>query len=186
MDIAKKLLDDGWSIKSEVVDPGDYKAASKHRVTVARNGREYATDYTMGCAYRVWIATRGDAEWRRVTFLAGGDSAWTPADRRRLGDPRKGETVPQVAGGVSLHHAKFLQYLTAPATPALDDVLYSLVADTSTVRRGQTFEEWCGDLGYDDDSRTAERSFNACRNTWAALVGMGADLDALDELFQDF
>lgn len=75
---------------------------------------------------------------------------------------------------------------TKPAPPTLDGVLFCLFSDAGSVRHGQTFEDFVGDFGLDTDSRTAEKWFNACRDTWAALVRLGADFDKLETLFQDY
>ena len=44
------------------------------------------------------------------------------------------------------------------------DVLSSLILDANA--GDQSFEDFCGDFGYDEDSRTAERTWRAC----AAMV----------------
>lgn len=75
---------------------------------------------------------------------------------------------------------------TLPNIPAIADVLACLVLDSQGVMDGKTFEEFADDLGYDTDSRKAERIFQACRNTYFGLVRIRADLDELGELFQDY
>ena len=44
--------------------------------------------------------------------------------------------------------------------PALADVLSCLADDSDVV--DYTFEEWCENLGFDDDSRKAEHTYKAC------------------------
>jgi hypothetical protein len=44
--------------------------------------------------------------------------------------------------------------------PTAADVLSCLVADADAL--DYSFEEWCGDFGYDTDSRTAEKTYKAC------------------------
>lgn len=75
---------------------------------------------------------------------------------------------------------------TVPNIPTLTDVLYCLTMDAQGVSSGETFEDWAGSYGYDTDSREAERCFHACRDTYFGLVRIGADLEALGELFQDY
>lgn len=41
--------------------------------------------------------------------------------------------------------------------PDIEDVLDCLISDTAGL---DSFEEWCGDYGYDTDSRTGERLYN--------------------------
>jgi hypothetical protein len=44
--------------------------------------------------------------------------------------------------------------------PTAADVLSCLCSDASAA--GQSFEDWCSDLGYDADSRKAEATYKAC------------------------
>jgi hypothetical protein len=43
-------------------------------------------------------------------------------------------------------------------------VLESLLSEASTVEDTGSFEEWADEMGYDADSRTAERSYIVCRD----------------------
>jgi hypothetical protein len=72
------------------------------------------------------------------------------------------------------------------ATPNDTDVFNSLLLDTSEID-GTDFEEWCGNYGYDTDSRRAERMFNACKKTYENMRRLfsDGDLDELRELFAD-
>ena len=45
--------------------------------------------------------------------------------------------------------------------PRVDDVLDCLLSDAQAGE--QAFEDFCADLGYDPDSRRAERTWRACR-----------------------
>lgn len=45
--------------------------------------------------------------------------------------------------------------------PTIAEVLDCLASDASTVDNAQGFEDWASDLGYDPDSRKAERTFKA-------------------------
>jgi hypothetical protein len=65
--------------------------------------------------------------------------------------------------------------------PTIGTVLSCLRSDASAYNL--SFEEWCAEYGYDDDSRRAERTYNACRDTAADLenlLGPGG-FDALME-----
>lgn len=59
-------------------------------------------------------------------------------------------------------HASFAAKLAKAQklTPQLADVMQSLMLDATA--HDMTFEDWCGELGYDSDSRKAEAIFNAC------------------------
>jgi hypothetical protein len=47
--------------------------------------------------------------------------------------------------------------------PTAPDVLECLLSDAATVDSAQSFDEWCAELGYDSDSRKAERTYEACK-----------------------
>ena len=71
--------------------------------------------------------------------------------------------------------------------PDAIDVLYSLVMDADALDAGG-FEEWAGDLGYDVDSRKAEKTYNACIGIGLKLrrhLGEGG-IVKLREAFQDY
>lgn len=70
--------------------------------------------------------------------------------------------------------------------PKIRDVLYSVVLDSDAA--DETFDDWCWNTGFDNDSRSAERTYNACRENGLLLRKMiGADAVAkFRELFQDY
>lgn len=47
--------------------------------------------------------------------------------------------------------------------PSVEDVLDCLAMDASVVANAGSFEDWCGEYGYDTDSRKAERTYAACQ-----------------------
>ncbi len=51
--------------------------------------------------------------------------------------------------------------------PDLEGCLACLLSDASA--GDQTFEDFCRDYGYDEDSRTAERTWKACQRTMVAM-----------------
>ncbi len=67
------------------------------------------------------------------------------------------------------------KFYTSP--PTADDVLRSMFIDASAEDDG-SFEAWADDLGYDLDSRSAERTYRACLASAAALRSLfGEDFD---------
>lgn len=61
--------------------------------------------------------------------------------------------------------------------PTAADVLSCLCSDARSADR-TTFEDWCSDLGYDTDSRKAEKIYLACVETNAKLHAfLGEDFD---------
>lgn len=75
---------------------------------------------------------------------------------------------------------------TIPNHPTLADVVNCIVSDAQAVADGQSFEDFAADMGWDEDSRKAEKCYHGCRDAYFALVRLGADFDGLAELFVDY
>ena len=73
-----------------------------------------------------------------------------------------------------------------PAKPHPAGVLYSLIRESAAA--DVSFYEWCSEYGYDDDSRKAEATYQACRDNAYKLreVFSRAQLEALDKALQDY
>ena len=64
---------------------------------------------------------------------------------------------------------------TKPPTAA--DILDCLASDASGVENARSFEDWCGEFGYDTDSRSAEKTYRLCVDQAQELKAfLGADL----------
>jgi hypothetical protein len=59
--------------------------------------------------------------------------------------------------------------------PELADVVSALIMDASTIEYASSFENFAAELGYDSDSRTAERLYKACKRTHQRLHKFLAD-----------
>lgn len=55
------------------------------------------------------------------------------------------------------------------AEPTADEVLDCLASDAASIENARGFEDWASDLGYDPDSRKAEKIFKACERQTAKL-----------------
>jgi hypothetical protein len=69
--------------------------------------------------------------------------------------------------------------------PSAADVLECLLSDASTVESMSTFAEWCAELGYDEDSRRAERTYDAIKAQTARLRAFLGDARAGDPVEPD-
>jgi hypothetical protein len=56
-----------------------------------------------------------------------------------------------------------------PQAPSPADVLQCVLSDAEAC--GQSFESWCGDFGYDTDSRKAFATYEACQRNGDKLRG---------------
>jgi hypothetical protein len=72
--------------------------------------------------------------------------------------------------------------------PSLLDVMHSLLSDGSAQFDSQAFEDWCGDLGYDTDSRKAHETWLACVEIGMCLrrAFSAAEVEELREAFSQY
>lgn len=73
-----------------------------------------------------------------------------------------------------------------PVAPHTADVLRCLIRDGDALDMG--FDEWCGEYGYDTDSRKADQLFDACRENARKLRNIipREVLAQIEELLQDY
>lgn len=80
---------------------------------------------------------------------------------------RKGHTM-------TVHFSK--GYGHHGAGPTTAEVL-SCLADDASGSDDHSFADWCGEYGYNEDSRTAERTWKACQHAAKRLLAfLGTDL----------
>ena len=80
----------------------------------------------------------------------------------------------------------FSQGLGICADPTAEGVLYCLLSDAS-VEDARSFEEWASDLGYDPDSRTAERTYQTClKQTQRLRTFLGDTWDTWVKRLEDY
>jgi hypothetical protein len=101
---------------------------------------------------------------------------WTGSGQRQLLNAKQLENI----GRNTVWFRDNARYQRVP--PTAEGVMDTLVSDSYAL--GQTFEDWVGDLGYDVDSRRAEKTFNACIHQTSRLLkflGSNAKLEELRE-----
>lgn len=137
------------------------------KVTLRNAGKSFTTDYMQGIGHLPQLPGKVPSllsrEYERVAAESGKLGRYfSPGSRLML-------TEKQVAA------------------PLLRDVLYCLVSDSSALDFG-SFEEWASDYGYDLDSRSDERVYQACLTVALHLRHLlgEANLIKLREKFQDY
>ena len=194
-EIRRRLEADGWAMTYTCQDAGGLKTPSVWAVTLTRRGGTRAvTEYTKGAAHRHWKGYKSRLPWQSLPSIGTMTGFWDRYIKRGRpvqlsGKPLQLKDPEDCSEGMRDHQRKaFDEYaqLTEPDPPTLDEVMYSLVTDVSGVRYGQTFDEFCGEFGYSNDSIQARDAYDGCVREWQNLVRMGADLDTLQELFQDY
>ena len=139
---------DGFMDESSRDDPG----RTHWKYTLQRGSHKLSGEYSQGSAHRVWskharYRLRNDPCTKQMRFQGRPYEAGTPA--------YPGGCPKSVWVNIMLPH-------TEPRKPTLQDILSCLIMDADGAD-ALTFEEWCSELGYSDDSREAERIFNECR-----------------------
>ena len=66
--------------------------------------------------------------------------------------------------------------------PSAEDVLDCLASDASSVDNAASFEDWAGELGYDTDSRKAERIYKVCERQAMRLRNFLGDQENYETL----
>lgn len=142
--------------------------------------KRLATDYSQGIAHIPGYRHN----LRNVLYYEELRNAWNDAceNGRYPVDPIIEHRHEQ---GTRYDVRAVLSYKPLPS-PSLEEVLYSLVMEAPA--RDTTFEEFCDEYGYSDDSRKAEAMYNACVDIGRKLVRLiGADaLARLTDLYQGF
>lgn len=71
--------------------------------------------------------------------------------------------------------------------PTAASVIYCLISDALSVESATSFEDWADNLGYDRDSRKAEKTYKACCNIQQRIRHfLGEDFDKFAEACLDY
>lgn len=135
-------------------------------ITLVNSNGAFSTEYRQGAAYRLA---------RDVSKASGSP----------IGKEKDYQPQPYRNGRDNWLERKRAEQ-SRPKPPQLVDVLYCLASDAQAVCFGQSFDDFCGEFGYDTDSRTAEKAYNACRDAWSGLIRLGFNIDELAEAFRDY
>lgn len=171
-----QLLADGLEYRAEFVPQSQSRNAAEKapslnwRVTIKCGALELSTDYMQGCAH---IPHYSHAFARNAAYDAAVREACETGKSRIIAHRNAYDAA----------QSTFAPGRKIPA-PEFADVLYSLLMDASAID-SPDFESWAEDLGYDPDSRRAEKIYRDCIAIAVKLRAM-LDLDAAREAFQDY
>ncbi len=173
---AQQLLENGLVYSTEFVPFSESRNAANDdpslnwRITLTRGRASLTTDYMQGYGHIPNLPQT--LYWRRT--LDQDQALRRTCETGRNHFDRDGKPYSYQAVPVSR---------TLPA-PELADVLYSLVSDSDALDY-PTFEDWAENLGYDTDSRQAERTYRACLES-ALQLRQIIDLDAARDALEDY
>jgi len=150
-----------WSLSRNA---GEDSPSLNWVVTLKQNGRKLlTTDYMAGCAHCPAYDQRG------YNTVNGRADVLKECEGGKMVDPHP---------SIGLTHRAI--------TPDPLDVINSLLLD-SDVLNYDSFEEWAGDFGYDEDSRKGEAIYRACLAISLQFRKLGESVIAeLREAFQDY
>lgn len=95
----------------------------------------------------------------------------TEIDRKYIKESKQALSMSKYKLGASDFDAK-IDYIHYPETPTAYDVLACLQKyDVGT------FEDFCGEFGYDTDSKTAEKTYNAVVNEYTNVCKLFTDTE---------
>ena len=157
------------------------------------NKRDGKPGFWHHLAFTAAITRNGKTAWAGPYKMGLGNFKAKPIAKVRLQSQPWEELVRGItdrelsAGAQSVIRAHISHNLLSGG-PSLPDVLYSLFSDGDGYFDRLSFEEWAGNYGYDEDSRTAERMFRECQETGRKLsrAFTAAEIQELREAFQDY
>lgn len=152
-------------------------------VTVIATPAGEKTRYGWKCdAWRVSFTVRdGRAAYEEFDYFTG--LGLRKAPEWKFGAPGYDGGKPPRPG--TLLHEKWMKG-AKPVPPHPADVLHSLILDSDAAE--QTFAQWCGEFGYDTDSREALATYEACQENTDKLrrVFDSEAREALQNALQDY
>lgn len=153
---------------SESRNRGEKRPSLNWRVSLARNGITYETDYSQG----IGCLSERDKAILDKTAKPGATS-WRYQNELKIAET--GKIFRDEDNGKPID------------SPLLRDIVHSLLLDSDAIDYA-SFEDWASSFGYDSDSRAAEATYNACVATGLKMRLMFGDqtLVSLRELFQDY
>ena len=150
-------------------------------VTLKRNGVEITTDYMQGCGHvPIGKLPKGSERWRRMLKDEIIERACETRELFKVSTGYDGHRLVPT-GFRTLLKKKFV------TEPGLKSVLWSLVLD-SDVLECESFEEWANNFGYEEDSISAEKIYQACLKIALKVNRMFTrdELEQLREFYQDY
>lgn len=179
--ISATLSEMGFSFESKVLDAGGHGEESKFSFTITKGNASHSGTFTKGSAHRILITAR------RRPLVKHHDIA--ARITKALKGAKSSSSYLFHSERPTIAFVETFNAITEPSPLTLSELVWSLWADCSGVRYGETFEDWAPDYGYDSDSLKALKIFEACQEIWRFFrrAGIGdVEGETLDALFKDY
>ena len=121
-------------------------------------------------------------------FFTGLGLRAEPTDRDKINARLPGLTERDIQNR-TIYGRRYLadiEKLRKPKAPTVASVLHSIILDSEAM--GQSFNDWCANYGYSNDSIKALNTYRQCQSIGERLrmLWTTAQLDALREALQDY
>jgi hypothetical protein len=152
---------DGW-INSE--PDGKKWEAFHYRVSISSGRNKLAVEYSKGSGLLRW---KNNAETGRAVLEH--HSAGVGHNLLKKMGCKPGASYRGASRGFTIAEKAVFDNCIEPEPPTVDEVLMSLAQDAQSLENSPVFEDWCGEYGFDTDSRKAEAVFRKVQDTSARL-----------------
>jgi len=138
--------------------------------------------------WRVTIAVKG-RDVLQIDYMQG--SGHCPSYKAKLAPYDKQRAIAhECETGKTGRYLESIGYMSSAKPiprPEPVDVIYSLITDSDALEYSG-YEDWCGNFGYDPDSRTGEATYRACLEIGLKLhAALGdAGLSALRTTYEGY
>lgn len=172
-----KSRNKGWKDKKE-----EFKSPTIEWKIVLEKGRQkLETEYGQGIAHAPGYAFGWEQHgWRGKYFerVAEEGNSLSVLPKLRSGKTDWYEATDKLGGG-------WTPVKRLPE-PSLRDVMYCLISDCDVLNYA-CYEDWAGELGYDEDSRKGEETYKLCMAIALKLQSMigHAAIDNLREIYNE-
>lgn len=124
-------------------------------------------DYSTGIGHREWDKSK----------------AWGRDGQDRFKALMSKTNLKQTKENLTLYNTE-VDRVSKPKPLNIDDVLYSLLSDSSL--SSTDFEDFCDNIGADTDSIKSFETYQACQKNRKKVKTFITDIEKAEELFQDY
>jgi len=170
LDLHKLTVESKFIPFSQSRNKNEKNPSLNWKVTLKQDGREIlTTDYMAGCAHA---------------------PSYKQSFKRDINNERL--VMAECEHGGKAKYMSTMDFIGVPNSlrgtlkPDEQDVIYSLLMD-SEVLDYSSFEDWADNFGYEQDSRQAEKTYNACMKIALQMNRLSHETrEALREAYQDY
>lgn len=178
MTIAELIADCGVTMTCEPAKSNPHMVgeweADHWLCTLSRDGHTMPVPFSQGVGHRRW-RTKGRPTMENCGLIG---QVAPPCVRNKY-SPVKGYREQE-----TIEAREYRARCVEPTPPTVESVLDCLASDASGYDNARDFDDWCGEFGFDTDSRKAEACYRTCAEQAKALRHFLGDIAYEALLFQ--